>query len=91
MEKIISEFRVIETDDGYRIEIKGDKERIKSFMSGAGGRRQRHHRHGGRAGFGWGPFGLRHGPMMWMKAAGCCGPWDFEGDDEEEAEEASTA
>jgi hypothetical protein len=28
MEQVISEVKVIETDDGFRIEIKGDKEKI---------------------------------------------------------------
>jgi len=32
MEKIIKEFRVIETDDGFRIEIKGDKEELREFV-----------------------------------------------------------
>jgi hypothetical protein len=31
-EKVIHEVRVIETEDGFRIEIKGDKEQIKAFM-----------------------------------------------------------
>ena len=34
MEKVVNELRVIETDDGFRIEVKGDKEQIKAFMSG---------------------------------------------------------
>jgi len=34
VEKVISEFRIVETDDGYRIEIKGDKEAIKATMRG---------------------------------------------------------
>lgn len=42
MEKICCEFkcgedfemRCVETDDGYRIEIKGDKEKVKSRFSG---------------------------------------------------------
>ena len=29
-EKIIHEYRVIETEDGYRIEIKGDKEKLNA-------------------------------------------------------------
>ncbi len=31
MDKIIHEFKIIETDDGFRIEIKGDKERIREM------------------------------------------------------------
>ena len=32
MEKIIHEVKIIETDDGYRIEIKGDKARLKEMF-----------------------------------------------------------
>jgi hypothetical protein len=84
MEKVIQEFRVIETDDGYRIEIKGDKEKIKSFMQGFGGRKHRR-RHWKRR---WrGPFGF--GPMAWMRAmhdGHWDGPWDFETKEDEEEE-----
>ena len=84
MDKIISEFRVIETDDGYRIEIKGDKEKMKFFMPGFG--KRRHGRRPFRRGWGHahGPFGF--GPMMWMKFASCCEGWDFEEEEEEAAE-----
>jgi hypothetical protein len=56
-EKVIHEVRIIETDDGYRIEIKGDKERLKEmFGKGFGpfafGR------------MGHGPF-QHHGPRGW--------------------------
>lgn len=81
MEKIINEVRVIETDDGFRIEIKGDKEKIKDFMSSLGkhrpGPRWRAHR-------GAFPFA----PWMWMKAASCHGMWDFEAEEEEPTEAA---
>ncbi len=30
-EKVIHEVRVIETDDGFRIEVKGDKERMRKL------------------------------------------------------------
>jgi hypothetical protein len=80
MEKIINEFRVIETEDGFRIEIKGDKERMKRFMHGFRGHRGRH----GYRGRWRGPFGFRMGPMMWMHGFPWCGPWDFEAEDEEE-------
>jgi hypothetical protein len=82
MEKIINEFRVIETDDGFRIEIKGDKEKMKDFMHGFGYHRRSDFRGGHRRGYGWGPFGM--GPMMWMHDAPWWGPWDFEKEDEEE-------
>ena len=36
MEKVISEFKVIETEDGFRIEIKGNKEAIRRMLSGIG-------------------------------------------------------
>ncbi len=32
MEKIIQEFRIIETEDGFRIEIKGNKEELRDFV-----------------------------------------------------------
>ncbi len=64
MEKLIQEFRVIETDDGFRIELKGDKERMRSFVTRMDPRR----RSGGRAAWGHGHRG-RHG----------CGPKTFLG------------
>jgi hypothetical protein len=82
MEKVINELRVVETDDGYRIEIKGDKEKIKGFMSDFGKHRRGFHpgaRHGG-------PFPF--GPWMWLKAAHFHGPWDFEAEEEEPEETA---
>ena len=81
MENLISEFKVIETDDGFRIEIKGDKEKIKSFMKDFKGHRRRRWR-GWRPPH-WGPpFGFH--PMMWMRMADCWGPWDYEEEDETE-------
>jgi hypothetical protein len=32
MEQVLHELKIIETDDGYRIEIKGDKAKIKQFI-----------------------------------------------------------
>lgn len=90
MEKIINEFRVIETDDGFRIEIKGDKEKLRSFISGFGkhahGPHGRTHRRGGPFGP-FGPFGQHFGPWMWMKPGSCCGDWS----PDEKAEEESQA
>jgi hypothetical protein len=63
VENVISEFRIVETDDGYRIEIKGDKEAIKEVTRGFP------FRHGRR-----GPghfFFRRHA----KRAMACCGPW----------------
>ena len=36
MEKVISEWRVVETDDGFRIEIKGDKEAMRECLKHRG-------------------------------------------------------
>ena len=76
-----NEFRVIETDDGFRIEIKGDKEKIKAFMSGFG----RHKRPPGWHGHA-GSFPFPFGPWMWTRAASCWGEWDFESQEEETGE-----
>ena len=72
-EKIIHELRIIETEDGFRIEIKGDKERLREMGFGKGfpfglGRMMGHgpFGHHGRHGFGF-PFGRRHGPF-WGEA-----------------------
>jgi hypothetical protein len=67
MEKIISEYKIIETDDGFRIEIKGDKESLrKMFIDGP--------RHFFR---GKGPFGhhFSHGPGFGHKFHDWCAPW----------------
>ncbi len=87
MEKVIREFRVIETEDGFRVEIKGDKEKLKSFMRGfeASGWWGPHGRRPGRR-HGWGPFAFGLGPMMWEAATACCGPWEVQSEREEEAE-----
>jgi hypothetical protein len=76
MEKIISEWRIIETDDGFRIEIKGDKEAMRSWL--------KHRRHHGpmqwARGMRFGPWGAgfgAHGP--------CCGPEDEEPEEEQKA------
>lgn len=85
MENVITEFRVIETEDGFRVEIKGDKEKIKTFMGdfcGHKGRRGRGRR------YGWGPWAHGFNPMMWMKMASCWESWDYEGESEAEADEA---
>jgi len=80
MEKIINEFRVIETEDGFRIEIKGDKEKMKKFMHGF-------RRYGRWHGFHTryrGPFGFGMGPLAWMHGFPWWGPWDYEEEDKEE-------
>lgn len=56
-EKVLHEFKLIETEDGFRVEVKGDKEKIKKMgfgrMFGMGmgfgpGRGRRHGRGRGR-------------------------------------------
>lgn len=86
MEKIINELRVIETDDGFRIEIKGDKEQIRAFMSGIAKHKRAPHGRVRREHGQWGPFGFA--PWMWMKAAACHDMWDFEVEEEETQEPA---
>jgi len=81
-EKVLHEVRVVETEDGFRIEIKGDKERLRQMGFGKGweqfgpGRMGRgpwgHH---GPRGFGF-PFG-HHGRMG-------RGPWSWWDEEEEE-------
>lgn len=57
MEEVIHEIKIVETDDGFRIEIKGDKERLRKMLEhmpfGMG------MPFGGPFGFG---FGFKHGP-----------------------------
>jgi hypothetical protein len=74
MEKIISEWRIVETDDGFRIEIKGDKEAMRGWL--------KHRRHQGpmhwARGMRFGPWGFGFGGHReW-----CCS------EDEESEEEA---
>ncbi len=74
MEKVINEIKVIETDDGFRIEIKGDKEVIRQMLHGFG------------AGFPFGRgfrFGFRPGP--WSSYGGWCGPWQGTDEDKKRA------
>ena len=64
MERIIGEFRLIETDDGYRLEVKGDKEAMRKAM--ADWRRRRR----GMWGHPFAPFGGPwHQHRHWH---GCC-------------------
>ncbi len=68
-EKVIQEVKIVETEDGFRIEIKGDKEAIRRMINGFG------------AGFPFG-HGFRGGfdPGFWQGFRGCWGPWQ-EGED----------
>ena len=60
MEKVITEWRVVETDDGFRVEVKGDKEAMRNWARHCGPWRRM--RRAGRFAFGVGPFhGEHHG------------------------------
>ncbi len=81
MEKVIQEFKIVETDDGFRIEIKGDKEKMREFVmnmdprnwGGPWGMFRRHRRH--------------HGPWVFAGKFPFSPPWMWWcGEEEEEAE-----
>ena len=70
-EKVTHEFRVIETEDGFRIELKGDKEELRQLLFGGGWAhfRQFFQRHGfDRHGFGHHQH--QHGPFPQEKETG---------------------
>jgi hypothetical protein len=73
MEKVISELKVIETDEGFRIEMKGDKNHMKSFMRGFKGHKKWNHWGRGRGISGWGPYAFP--PAMWMHMGPCWEDW----------------
>ncbi len=73
MEKVINEFRVIETDDGYRIEIKGDKEAMRNCLKHAHGRM-----HCGMHGMPF--FGRR--AHFWRHGYWCCDEEEKESEEE---------
>jgi hypothetical protein len=87
MEKVIQEFRIIETDDGFRIEIKGDKEQLREFVTHLDPRQWMHHGGAEWKGPSWG------GPRPWKMRfkRGGWGPfgfawgWDDDDEDEEDA------
>ncbi|HOR00020.1 MAG TPA: hypothetical protein PLJ35_14475 [Anaerolineae bacterium] len=71
MERIISEFRLIETDDGYRLEVKGDKGAMRQAMADWRRRRRDMMRS-----FPFPPF---FGPWRQHRYwGGCCEPEDDE-------------
>ena len=76
MENVISEIKVIETEDGFRIEMKGDKEHMKSFMKEFKGHKKWHRCGRRRSGYGWGPYGFP--PPMWMHMGPCWESWHDE-------------
>jgi hypothetical protein len=87
MEKVINEFKVIETDDGFRIEIKGDKEAIRRMMRGFGPgffRGKKRHFGGPDFDFGFGP-----GPRFWAGFGDWCGSWVWEEEDQEDQPKAA--
>jgi hypothetical protein len=87
MENVITEFKIIETEDGFRIEIKGDKEKLRPFITGSGWPKGGRHRHGRGPGFGRGPFRFGFPPMFWMNMGPWWGAWDFESEDDGETKE----
>jgi len=98
-EKVIGEIRFIETDEGFKIEMKGDKERLKEMGWGSGlmgprgmgmGRGQKWFWREMRHGHKHGP-GHRHGPGHGCGPghAGAGGPWSWWGREEVESEESS--
>jgi hypothetical protein len=74
MEKVVAEFKIVETEDGYRIEIKGEKGKMKEIFSRLRWRKSRHHFHPSDFGFGGG-FPGEMGPW-------CCW-WEEEQEDSE--------
>jgi hypothetical protein len=78
-EKVLHEVRFIETDDGFRVEIKGDKEQLKQMGM----------MHFGKKGFGPGGFfGRGQGRRgFWGRGHGFGPPpwaWDYEPSEEAE-------
>jgi len=76
MDKLVSEFKIIETDEGFRIEVKGDKDHMKAFMKEFHSHKKHHLWGRHRSGFGWGPFG--YPPGMWMHMGPCWDTWTEE-------------
>ncbi len=73
-EKVLHEVQIVETDDGFRIELKGDKEMLRQmlfpegrpfFMPFGGGRRFGGH----------GPFGRHHHEHPDQEPEACHEPW----------------
>lgn len=89
-EKIEYEFRVVETEDGFRIEMKGDKDRLREMIYALGGFGRRGERapwgRGRGRGFGRGRRGPRgQGGHEKSKRGYDLGPWwdhDADADDQ---------
>jgi len=99
-EKVIGEIRFIETEDGFRVEVKGDKEQLKKmgWKPGAGpgfmhmGGHHKRGRHGPWSGFDGlhehhrSHFGM--GPGHSRHRSGPCSWWFWDnGEDEEETKD----
>ena len=69
MGKVISEFKIVETEDGFRIEIKGDKEAIRRMLNGFG------LCDSFRAGTRFGRS-FHFGPDFWSGFGSWCGSWE---------------
>lgn len=92
-EKVISEIRFVETDDGFRIEFKGDKERWREMGFGPGSWRWgpgRRHDHGPQHGYGHHRHHWRGHHKHGRQGQGCgpgFEPWAWWGQWGEEPEE----
>ncbi len=87
-EKVIHEFRFIETEDGFRIEIKGDKERMRKMGFGPG--MGKHFGCGGMFGMDFGPgmhFWRHKRPGHDRRGPGFGPPWTWWDWGEEDSEE----
>lgn len=82
MDKVISEFRVIETEDGFRIEVKGDKETMRKMWRATGPFHRHHHRRRERRHWGF-PFPMPDFFCGW----GAGGMWGEEAEEEDEPED----
>jgi hypothetical protein len=68
MEKVFKEVKIIETEDGFRIEIKGDKEAIRGML----------HNCESWSTF-WQGFHFDFGPDFWSDFGKWCGCWQEAG------------
>ncbi len=87
-EKVIREFRIIETEDGFRIEIKGDKDQLRDFVMNLDPRGWMHGQFpfgGPRGPFGPGHHGKhgRHGKPGFGPFGAFFSGWGWEDDEDE--------
>ncbi len=64
MERVLNDVKIIETEDGFRIEIKGDKEALRKLLDACGSGLP----------FGRG-FDFCFDPGFWGNFKSWCGPW----------------